>query len=256
MGSCEDCHKKNLFRKTGNWVKVDGKDRREMICRCGHVQLEDPPQEIKVKPKILYFDIETAPFKLEMQRFDLSLKSGYLDWHDITKPFFIICWAAAWVDLDTDGQEKIMTGAVTGWEAKRRTDKRNLKILHDLLSQADYVVGHNSKGFDVKKVETRFILNNMPAPYEFQQRDTLTIVKKRFKNESNALDYWMKLLGGQRKDDMHFEDWLKVCQGDQKTINKMVHYNKGDSQAGMVLLKKLVRYIDAGAKKRAPKVFP
>lgn len=227
-------------------------ERREMICRCGNVQLEEPPQEVKIAPKILYFDIETAPFRMTLERFDLKLRTGWLDWHNIEKPFFIISWAAAWVNFDGRA-ERVMSGAVTGYEAKRRSDKRHLKILWELIDQADYVVGHNLKAFDIKKLETRFLLNNLNAPAEFAARDTLTMAKKRFKPESQAMDYWNQLLGGQRKDDMTFEDWIQVTKGNQKIINKMVKYNRGDIVAGIFLLKKFVRYVESNSKM---KVFP
>lgn len=223
-----------------------------MICgRCGHKQLEEPPQgKDIVSPKVLYFDIETAPFKMTVERFDLKIKNGWLDWHNIDKPFFIISWAAAWV---TDKPPKVITGAVTGYEAKRRSDKRHLKKLWGLLDKADYVVGHNAKSFDIKKVETRFLLNNIPCPSTFAIRDTLTMAKSRFKPESQAMDYWCQLLGMQRKDEMSFEDWLGVTRGCQKTINKMVHYNKGDVQAGIDVLKRFMQYIESTGRKM---IFP
>jgi hypothetical protein len=243
----------NVWRKQFRWVNDDdGFERKEMQCRCGHWQMEEPPQDIKVPARILYFDIETAPFKLETQRFDLKLKSGYLDWHDITKPFFIISWAAAWV---TDEEPRIMSDAVTGWEAKRRKDKRCIQGLWDLINDADYVVGHNSKAFDVKKVETRFFLNGLRTPCEFKQRDTLTMARQRFKSESNALAYWSWLLGGNPKDHMVWDDWLEVVKGNQRVINKMRKYNKGDVHEGINILKQFVEYIESNGSHRA-KVFP
>lgn len=222
-----------------------------MTCRCGHKQFEEKPQEIKVPPKVLYFDIETAPYKMTYEGFELRVRSGWLDWHNIDKPFFIISWAAAWVNFE--GKEKIVSGAVTGTEAKRRTDKRHLWELWELVNNADYVVGHNSNLFDIKKMETRLILNNMPQPAEYAKRDTLQIVKRRFKAESNAMDYWCKLFKAEQKEHMVKEDWLEVTKGNQKIIDKMVHYNRGDVRRGIVLLKKIVKYIESNSK---VKVFP
>lgn len=223
--------------------------RKQMTCRCGHRQFEEKPQASKIPPHILYFDIETAPFRIVSERFDLRLHSGYLDWHDIAEPFYVICWAAAWYDKP----EKIYSGAVTDQEAKKRKDKRHLQDLWTLLDNADYVVGHNAKGFDIKKVETRFILNHMPAPADFLVRDTLLMARKRFKPESQALDYWSSLFGGQRKLKMCFEDWVNVNKGDQMTINKMVRYNKGDVRDGIIILKRFVDYCESNTNK---KVFP
>jgi hypothetical protein len=250
MLTCTNCHKKGLFRKPVRWIKIDNLLRREMTCRCGHKQLEEAPQEIKIPPRILYIDIETSKVEFKVRQFDRQVRSGWLDWHDITKPFCIICWSAAWV---TDRAPRVMSGALTACETKHRQDKRHLKILWDLLDNADYVVGHNVKGFDLGKIEARFILNDMLAPEEYKVRDTLTMAKSRFKHESNALDYWMQQFNDLRKDKMRGEDWDRVDAGDQRAINKMVHYNRGDVRAGISLLKRFVVYVESGSNK---KVFP
>ena len=242
LKNCENCRKKNLFRKTGRFVTVGGLQRREMVCRCGWIQLEEAPQEEVIPPKVLYFDIETSLIEMKVQTFDLRVRSGWLDWHEIEKSFYIISWAAAWVN---DKPIKILSGAVTGEEAKERNDGRMLQGLWKLMEAADYVVGHNSKSFDVKKVETRFMLNHMPAPAEFRQVDTLQIAKKRFRSESNALAYWSKLFGGNPKDHMVREDWIAVNEGCQKTINKMRKYNKGDVREGVNDLLNFMRYIES-----------
>lgn len=251
MKSCEKCRKRGLFRKTGKWIKINGLERREMICRCGNVQLEEAPQNTVVFPKILYIDIETSTMKLEIETFDLKLRSDRLDWRDIVKSFYIISWAAAWVG---DGEARIISDAVTPAEAKRRDDKRCLKKLWELIDQkADYVVGHNSKNFDIKKLETRFFLNHMGTPSKYKQRDTLQIAKKRFRNESNALAYWSKLLGGNPKDHMIKDDWLEVNKGNEKIIRKMLKYNKGDVREGVNILRQFVEYIESNGQ---TKVFP
>ena len=78
----------------------------------------------------------------------------------------------------------------------------------------------------------------------------MTLAKKYFKPESQALDYWQTLFGGQNKDHMIREDWEEVNKGNQKIINKMHKYNRGDVQAGINLLHKFVDYIESNGGKK------
>lgn len=226
-------------------------NRRWWRCRnCeDHYQLESPAQGLRIPPKVLYFDIETSLVPMNVNVFDMRLRSGWLDWHDIEKPFYIISWAAAW--YRTDGRKpNIYSDAVTAYEAKRRRDKRCLRGLWELMDLADYTVGHNIKAFDNKKAETRFLLNGMGRPSDSKYEDTLTLAKKKFKPESQALDYWMWLLGEERKEKMVKADWEEVDKGNQKAINKMHRYNRGDIRRGLALLNTFVEYVESNGGKK------
>lgn len=179
---------------------------------------------------------------MKIDVFDMRVRSGWLDWHDIEKSFFVICWSAAWVD---DNEPKIMSDVVTPWEAVHRRDKRCLQRLWSLMDAADYVVGHNSDGFDIKKAETRFLLNRMGTPSEYKTRDTLKLARRRFKAESNALAYWSRLLGGNDKDHMTREDWLECNKGNPKILSKMRHYNKGDVREDINVLKRFIEHVES-----------
>ncbi len=222
------------------------KNRRWWQCRnCGEWQLGFETGIAKIPPRVLYFDIETSLTEMVVKTFDMRVRSGWLDWHEITKPFYVISWAAAW--YSPDKTPKLYSNHVTGKEAIKRDDKRCLQELWELMDYADWVVGHNSKAFDVKKVETRFLLNSMGTPSDYKQKDTLAEAKKRFKAESNALDYWAQLLGADRKDDMRRADWEAVDRGDEKTIRKMHRYNRGDVKAGMQVLKQFQEHIESNS---------
>lgn len=246
MQNCYECAKK-MWTGSQYW---EGNRRWHQCRNCGHWQLEVPPQGLRIPAKVLYFDIETSLIEMTVKVFDMRVHSGWLDWHDITRPFYVISWAAAWVD---EHEPRVHSGAVTAYEARRRSDKRHLRRLWDMMDLADYCVGHNSKSFDHKKVETRFLLNNMGAPSEYKTRDTLTMARKHFKAESNALDYWMRLIKGQQKEHMVREDWEAANKGDQKTINKMERYNRGDVMSGIQLLKAFMAHIESSGCKR---LFP
>jgi hypothetical protein len=115
------------------------------------------------------------------------------------------------------------------------------------MNKSDRWAGHNIKGFDTKKVNTRLMLNHQPAPdFTVKQIDTLSIVKKYFKNDSNALGYWLERLGQIGKDKMESEDWDLCKAGDQKALNKMLRYNKQDTRGGVILLLELHDFLLSG----------
>lgn len=201
---------------------------------CGHVQAETPPF-IRQKPKILYFDIETALTQVEI--FSLFIPNKFISWKNIKQKSFVVSWAAMWY-----GKKEVVSAAVTPKEAKAGNDKRILQALWELMDSADYVAGHNSKKFDTKFVNYRFLKNGITAPLEYKDIDTLTLAKKYFRNDSNALEHWSLDLGGSAKDDMELEDWKRVAQGDEKAIRKMETYNRGDVRNGIVILEKFIEW--------------
>ena len=112
---------------------------------------------------------------------------------------------------------------------------------------ADKWAGHNIKAFDSKKVMTRLILNHQSCPdLTVKQIDTLSLVKKYCKNDSNSLGYWLERLGQIGKDKMESEDWDKCKAGDQKALNKMLKYNKQDTRGGVILLLELHDFLLSG----------
>ena len=258
MRNCEKCGFKHWIKprkKDNRWVEIKvGEDMvwvRQWLCAnrdCSHLQTEEKPY-IERRPRILYYDIETSKMTLEVKTFGLKMYNPYLHWEDIKKPPFLICWSAAWIPTDDYDVRHIrpMTGRVTGTEAKRRNDKRCVKELWELMDEADFLVGHNVKAFDTKKVHTRFILNKLPAPdLSVKQIDTLSIARKYFKNDSNTLGYWLERFGKAPKDDMKGEDWDLCEAGDEKTLRKMQKYNKRDVIGGIELFLEFKQYIESG----------
>jgi hypothetical protein len=185
---------------------------------------------------------------VEVRTFGLKQYSLYLPWKSITKPPFIICWSGAWITQDTTADNiRVISDAVTPKEAAKRNDKRCVGLLRDYMDKADRWAGHNVKGFDTKKVNTRLIFNHSSAPdFTVKQIDTLSLVKKYFKNDSNSLGYWLERLGQLGKDAMTSEDWDACEAGDQRALNKMRRYNKQDVRGGVILLLELRDYLASG----------
>lgn len=251
MRHCANCHKKNLWRKTPDTKLVDGQRVRIWQCRCGHRQSEEPLQIARVKPKILYFDVERAPGVAYY--YDRKVRGGYISTDFLKDEPFIICWAAAWLDVGTEFQY-VISAAVSCAEslagAKGAGDRRILKELFKLLDCADYVVGHNVDGFDLRKINNRFIQLDMGLPYQFKTIDTLKLSRKYFPFESNGLDYISVKLGGRPKMEINFEDWKRIVEtGDSLTLQKAENYCRGDVREGIGIFESMVKTIESSGRK-------
>lgn len=181
---------------------------------------------MSTKPKILIFDVETAPIKAHVWGlFDqnVALNQIHHDW-------FILSWAAKWLG---DPPHKIMYYDQRK-EKNVENDKKLLQGIWDLLNEADVVITQNGKKFDVKKLNARFILNNIKPPSPFRHIDTLQIARRNFAFTSNKLEYmsdklckkYKKLVGGRRYAG--FTMWDECMKGNIKAFKEMEKYNKYD----------------------------
>lgn len=108
-------------------------------------------------------------------------------------------------------------------------DKELLKPLHEILSQADFVIAQNGDQFDIKRINARFIFHGMAPPTPYKTIDTLKIAKARFGFNSNKLDDLGAYLGvGRKVKHEGFELWEKCMAGDMKAWAMMKLYNKQD----------------------------
>ena len=181
-----------------------------------------PPKDMK-GPKILIFDIETAPILgsvWSLWQQNLSLDMINLDW-------YILSWSAKWY-----GQDEVF------YEDKRDTyedsdDSELLKGIHKLLDEADIVVTQNGKKFDVKKLNARFIMNGMQPPSSYRHIDTLHIAKRHFGFTSNKLEYMTDKLCKRYKKLTHgkypgFKLWKACLEGTMDAWEEMEDYNIHD----------------------------
>lgn len=194
-----------------------------------------PKPEVITKPSIVFFDIETAPVLAHVW----GLWDQSVGLNMIERDWFILSWAAKWADSD-----EIM------YMDQRNAnniedDKKLLKGIWEILDKADVVVGQNSKRFDRKKLNARFILNGMKPPSSYRQVDTLVIAKKHFAFTSNKLAYMTDKLCDDFKKITHskypgFELWKECLKGNQDAFLSMEEYNIADITSLEELYKKLI----------------
>ena len=172
------------------------------------------------KPRLLMVDIETLPL----------LMYAWQPWEAtalrIVEDTAICSWSAKWLG------GKHITKALCdyeGYEPGSRDDKALLADLWALLDEADQVCAHNGDRFDVKKINSRFMVHGMLPPSPYQQIDTLKAVKSVASFDSHKLDELCRVLELGRKMRTGGKDlWFDCIEGDPKAWTRMKKYNAHD----------------------------
>ncbi len=120
-------------------------------------------------------------------------------------------------------------------------DKKLCASLHRILREADVVVAHNGKRFDMRKIRARMAHNRMDPIPNVRVIDTLTESRKQFGFTSHKLIYLSEKFGpeGERKNEhMRFPGiklWLECQRGNPDAWAEMKAYNIPDvtSMEGM-----------------------
>lgn len=169
---------------------------------------------------ILLFDIEVSPLTATVWQTGKQV----IRHEQIVSEQVVISWSAKWLY----GSE-IFGDVLTPKEALERNDKRIIEKMWNFLDSSDIVVGHNIRNFDVKKLNTRFLINGMNPPSYFRVVDTLEQAKANFYFTSNSLNYICKVLDlPTKKENGGLETWIKCMKGDKDALSLMYEYNKVD----------------------------
>lgn len=183
-------------------------------------------------PNILIYDIETAP----MLSYVWGLYDQNIGLNQIEKDWHILAWAAKWLtskDGTTYGPSKKIMYMDQRNEKNIENDKKLLRGIWKLLDKADIVVTQNGKKFDEKRLNARFILNEMQPPSSYKHIDTLQIARSRFDFTSKKLAYMSDKLNTKYKKLSHgkypgFELWRACLKGDKAAWKEMEEYNRYD----------------------------
>lgn len=170
-------------------------------------------------PKILIFDLETAPMAAYVWgrwNQNINLEATISEW-------FVLCWSAKWLYSDD-----IITDRLTSEEAINEDDSRIIKHLWTLINEADIVIAHNAKQADVKWMNSRFILCGLAPPKPYHIIDTLEVAKKNFGFSSNKLDALAGYFGIEHKLGTDFKLWKDARNGDEDSLKYMSSYNAKD----------------------------
>lgn len=174
-------------------------------------------------PKILLLDIETSP----IISYVWDLYNQNVGLNQIKQDSFIIAWAAKWFEKD-----KIYY--MDQRNAKNIEDESKiLKPIWELMNEADVILGQNSDKFDLKRLNTRFLVHGFKTPSGYKKLDTYKMVKRLFGFTSNSLEHLAKTLKLKHQKSKHgkfhgFELWKECLGGNLEAWREMEKYNKQD----------------------------
>lgn len=173
--------------------------------------------------KILFFDIETSIPKV----YTYGLYQQNISIANVIEHPRMIAFTAKWL-----GKKKVFA-----FSEYHQSRSEMLKAMWELLDEADVVMGWNSKNFDVKWVNSEFLVEKMQPPSPFKQVDLMQETKRNARFLSNKLDYVSeRLLGDNKIDYSMAKMWIKVDnpatpEGERKKEwDSMMKYAKKDTE--------------------------
>lgn len=173
------------------------------------------------KARILAYDIETSPLIC------YTWQTYQTDVIEVIEDYQILTVAWQWV-----GEKKVHVigqDDFKGYKPGVNDDTNVVKKIHELMCEADAVLGHNSRSFDDKKSQARMMIRGLDPPTPYRQIDTKVIAKRVGAFTSNRLKSLAKDLNvSQKGDPGGFETWKGCLAGDKKAWKRMKKYNKQD----------------------------
>lgn len=180
--------------------------------------------------KLLGIDIETTAAEVSTW----GLWQQNVGINQIRVPTRMLCFAARW-----ENQKRAVF-----YSEHEHGHEEMVRKAHELLDEADAVMGWNSKGFDVPHLNREFLLAGLKPPSPFQQIDLMLAVKKNFRFLSNKLDWISQQVIGDRKvQHQGYGLWEACLRGDEKAWRLMAKYNKQDVDLLFDLYKHLQPWI-------------
>lgn len=172
-------------------------------------------------PRILFYDIETSPLKAWIWRLGKQVirHDQLIDGHN---KYGIICISYCWND-----KSKIKN---INW-GKDQDSEQVVEEFDKIIKQADITIGKNSDSFDLKHINTHRLLAGLPGMPEWAMNtdDLQKQMRKHFYLPSYSLEYFAELIGLGGKDEMKFDDWIKIVEeNDRKSLKKMIKYCNRD----------------------------
>lgn len=183
--------------------------------------------------KILIIDIETAP-NIAYVWGAWKQNIGQKQW--VSKSH-ILSFAAKWYQEDKIFYE----------ENRKKNDRKIVASMFKLLDEADIVVAHYGKKFDLPTIIGRGVVHGLKPPSPYHIVDTKEVASREFRMVSNSLANLCEELGLPRKSDHKkfpgFELWLECLRGNDEAWKEMEEYNIDDVLALEALYDRLRPYI-------------
>lgn len=167
----------------------------------------------RFKGKLCFFDIETA--LMEVYTHYIGSKVSVFH-NQIKQDKRVIC----------------ISYKEAGWKKPKHLvwdngdDSEMLRQFQEIASQYQVLVGQNGDEFDVKVLNGRMWMLQLPPFTNLVTLDTLKMSRYNMKLSSHKLDYKLQVVRGKDngKVKMEMQDWIDVQNGNKVALKKMVHY--------------------------------
>lgn len=193
-------------------------------------------QKFLGKPRIVFIDIETSPL------LGRTWKTWDTDIIEVERNTQILSFAYSW-----GGKVEVLS-----WRTQEN-EKKLLKKLWRIVDAADLIVAQNGDKFDIRVMNGRFLFYDMKPPRQYITVDTLKILRKFFKLDSNKLDDVCLQFGLGGKLKHHGKNtWLGCLRGDTREWRNMERYNKHDVVLLIDIYHKLIPWLTWKENRRKP----
>ena len=193
-----------------------------------------------VRNRILILDVERLPGISRQYWWDRGdLKNRYVHYETVERSPRTTIVCAKWYD----SPELI---ELAEWDPGGR--KKFLRRIHELMSRADIIVGHNLDQADVPWLAgDLYIEGNLPPLPPFKTVDTLKVLRKQFKSGApfKGLDAFCQIVGIPNKTDRYDREAMERAVADKSVEDRerLVAYCSGDVVATQGLYDYLRPYI-------------
>lgn len=184
--------------------------------------------------KVLAIDIECSAALV----YTYGLFNQNISYKHIKEHPRIMCFSAQWL-----GTKKTMFFSEyhDGKEAM-------LQKLHDLMDEADVVMGYNSQRFDVPWIEGYLLEEGYDRPSPVKHIDLLSVFRKHSRYISRKLDYVSDKLLDDKKVSVSTLDLQIECESDDPEVQrkawaKMKRYSVKDTALMLPLFERVKSYV-------------
>lgn len=127
--------------------------------------------------------------------------------------------------LGAEKAEVINAWDFPNWEADVNDDSAIVGMIYEMLKDADSIVTHNGKSFDVKVLNTRLAKHGYPPLHKINHADTKIIAKRGLSLYSNSLNNVAKFYGLETKlAHDGWDMWMAMYKRDARSMKLMSDY--------------------------------
>ena len=186
-----------------------------------------------MSPNIWVYDIETSPNLV----YSWGIWDQNIGLNQIVETQDILCFAAT--KIGAKGIE-----SHTAWDGYDGMIRR----LHEIMDDADLLVGYNHINYDNKHVRAAFVKAGLTPPSPHRDIDLMREVKRNFKFQSYKLAHVCQELGLSMKSDPGgFDTWKQILAGEGEAQaaaqRRMVKYCRNDTKITAELFHRLRPWI-------------